>query len=140
MNATKEKYYRTLFAIAAVYDLALGIAFTFCPGQTFDLLGIRAKLPAFGGYLTLIGAFVLVLGISYAVIAGGNLRRNLNLIAIGALYKLAYAATAFYYWAQGGLPHVVFGSVFGVADIVFFILIAECFVCLKQDKNPPQLR
>ena len=65
MKPAKEKYYRSLFAIAAVYDVLLGITFTFFPVRAFDALGIRDKLPAFGGYLTLLGAFVLVIGIAY---------------------------------------------------------------------------
>ena len=61
MKPAKEKYYRGLFTIAAFYDLVLGITFTFFPARAFDALGIREKLPAFGGYLTLLGAFVLVM-------------------------------------------------------------------------------
>ena len=92
MKPAKEKYYRGLFAIAAVYDVLLGITFTFFPARAFDALGIRDKLPAFGGYLTLLGAFVLVIGIAYVLIARGDLQRNRDLILIGTLYKLAYSA------------------------------------------------
>jgi len=135
MNATKEKYYRALFAITAVYDLLLGIIFTFFRCQAFAALGISDQLPAFGGYLTLLGAFVLVLGVAYALIARGDLRRNLDLILVGLLYKLGYATTAFYYWSQGNLPHVAFGAVFGVADAVFFILMLECYWSLAKSNK-----
>jgi hypothetical protein len=90
-------------------------------------------LPAFGGYLTLLGAFVLVIGIACALIARGDLLRNADLIFTGTFYKLAYAATAFYYWWAGTLPHIAFGALFGVADTVFFILMAECWLCLKRE-------
>jgi len=133
MKLAKEKYYRGLFTIAAFYDLVLGLAFTFFPARVFAALNISDQLPAFGGYITLLGAFVLVIGIAYALISRGDLRRNADLILVGTLYKLAYAATAFYYWAAGGLPHVVFGAVFGVADAVFFVLMAECYWSLKQE-------
>ena len=133
MSPTKEKYYRGLYAIAAFYDLVLGLTFTFFPARAFAALGISDKLPAFGGYLTLLGAFVLVLGIAYALISRGDLRGNADLILIGTLYKLAYAVTAFYYWAAGALPHVVFGALFGVADAVFFVLMAECYRSLRMD-------
>lgn len=133
MKPAKEKYYRALFTIAAFYDLVLGITFTFFPARVFDGLGIGDKLPAFGGYITLLGAFVLVIGIAYALISRGNLRRNADLILIGTLYKLAYAATAFYYWSAGALPHAAFGALFGVADAVFFILMAECWLCLSRE-------
>ena len=135
MKPGKEKYYRVLFTVAAFYDLVLGLAFTFFPARTFAALGISDKLPAFGGYLTLLGAFVLVIGIAYALIARGDLLRNADLILVGTLYKLAYAAAAFYYWAAGSLPHVAFGAIFGVADAVFFVLMAECWLCLKRESK-----
>ena len=133
MKPAKEKYYRGLFAISAVYDVLLGITFTFFPARAFDALGIREKLPAFGGYLTLLGAFVFVIGIAYFLIASGDLRRNLDLILVGVLYKLAYCATAFYYWLTGNLPHVIFVALFGIADAVFFVLMTECYWFLKKE-------
>jgi hypothetical protein len=132
MKPAKEKFYRGLFTIAAFYDILLGLAFTFFPARTFAALGISDKLPAFGGYLTLLGAFVLVVGIAYALIARGDLLRNADLILVGTLYKLAYSATVFYYWWAGSLPHVAFAALFGVADAVFFILMAECYWSLKK--------
>ena len=133
MNPAREKYYRGLFYLAALYDVVLGIGFTFFPARAFAALGISEKLPAFGGYLTLLGAFVLVLGIAYFLIARGDLRRNADLILIGTLYKLAYAGTAFYYWSQGSLPHIAFAALFGVADVIFFILMAECCWFLTKE-------
>ena len=133
MKPAKEKYYRWLFTIAALYDLVLGLTFTFFPARAFAALGISDKLPAFGGYLTLLGAFVLVIGIAYALIARGDLLRNADLILVGTLYKLAYSATTFYYWWAGGLPHVAFAALFGVADAVFFVLMAECYIFLKRE-------
>ena len=133
MKPAKEKYYRSLFTIAAFYDLLLGLTFTFFPARAFAALGVSEKLPAFGGYITLLGAFVLVIGIAYALISRGDLRYNADLILVGTLYKLAYCATAFYYWAVGNIPHVIFVALFGAADAVFFILMAECYWRLKQE-------
>jgi uncharacterized membrane protein HdeD (DUF308 family) len=132
MNPAREKYYRSLFTIAAIYDVLLGITFTFFPARAFDALGIGEKLPAFSGYVTLLGAFVIVLGVAYFLIARGDLRRNADLILVGVLYKLAYSAAAFYYWSIGNLPHIAFAA-FGIADAVFFILMAECYVFLKKE-------
>ena len=133
MNSTKEKYYRGLFIISGIYDLLLGITFMFFAERAFAALGISDKLPAFGGFLTLLGVFVLVIGVAYALIAHGDLRRNADLILVGTLYKLAYAGTAIYYWAQGSLPHVAFGALFGIADAVFFVLMAECYWSLGKN-------
>jgi hypothetical protein len=132
MVVAKEKYYRTLFGVSAGYDIILGVAFIFFREQVFTALGIGEKLPAVSGYLALLGAFVLVIGIAYGLIARGDLQRNSDLILIGTLYKLAYSATAFYYW---GLPHVVFSALFGVADGIFFILMAECYLSLRKPQR-----
>jgi hypothetical protein len=132
MNPTKEKYYRSLFAIAAIYDFLLGIIFTFFPRWAFNALGIGEKFPAFAGYLTLLGAFVMAIGFAYFLIARGDLQRNRDLILVGVLYKLAYSATAIFYWSKGELPHVAFGAVFGLADAIFFLLMAECWASLKK--------
>ena len=133
MQPAKERYYRILFTIAALYDIVLGLTFTFFPARAFAALDISDKLPAFGGYVTVLGTFVLVIGIAYALISRGDLRRNADLILVGTLYKLAYAATALYYWAAGSLPHIAFGALFGVADVVFFVLMAECYFTLKRE-------
>ncbi len=133
MSPVKEKYYRSLFAVSAIYDFLLGVTFMFFAERAFAALGISDKLPAIRGYLTLLGAFVLVIGIAYFLIARGDLRRNKDLILVGTLYKLAYSGTAFYYWYQGQLPHIAFGALFGVADAVFFVLMAECCVFLKKE-------
>jgi len=136
MKTAREKYYRSLFTVAAIYDALLGVAFLFFPARVFGALGIREQLPAFGGYLTLLGAFVLVIGVAYALIARGELRRNADLILVGTLYKLAYSATAFYYWSAGTLPHATFAAVFGVADAIFFVLMAECCWFLNRAAQP----
>lgn len=135
MNPTKEKYYRTLFMVSAVYDVALGMAFTFFGATIFAALGIGDKLPAFAGYITLPGAFVMVIGVACGLIARGDLPRNTDLILICALYKLAYAATVFYYWCAASLPHAAFGA-FAVADAIFFVLMMECFLQVKKTAVP----
>ena len=136
MNPTREKYYRFVFALSSVYDIVLGVIFALFYRRAFAFLGIAAKLPDFGGYLTLIGAFLFVIGVAYCVIALGDLRRNRDLIMVGVLYKLAYCASAFYYFATGNIPHVIFVSLFGVVDLVFFVLMTECWLCVSRTVLP----
>lgn len=132
MNRTREKYYRGLFLISALYDVILGIVFTFFQTRAFGALGIREKLPEYGGYISLLGAFVFVIGVAYYLISRSDLRQNLDLILIGVLYKLAYCATVFYYALIGNVPHLIFVALFGVADLIFFVLMAECYIFLRK--------
>jgi hypothetical protein len=132
MNPAREKYYKGMFLVAAVYDLALGVIFTFFHDPAFRTLGIPEKLPEFRGYLSLLGAFLFVIGCAYWLIYLGDLRRNRDLVTVGTLYKLAYSAIAFYYFAVGNVPHLIFVAVFGVADLIFFILMVECRLFLRR--------
>jgi hypothetical protein len=134
MNPAREKYYKGVFLVAAVYDILLGIIFTFFHDAAFRTLGIPEKLPEFRGYLALLGAFLFVIGCAYWLICLGDLRRNRDLITVGALYKLAYSAIAFYYFAVGNVPHLIFVAVFGAADLVFFVMMAECRLFLRRDE------
>jgi hypothetical protein len=132
MNKSRIKYYKTLFLIASVYDILLGIVFTLFYRSAFAFLKISDTLPKFGGYLSLIGAFLFVIGIAYYLIYRGDLIKNRDLIFVGLLYKLAYSATAFFYFAIGQVPHMLFVSLFGVIDLIMFLLMTECYIFLSK--------
>lgn len=132
MSPSRERYYRGIFFVAMIYDIALGIIFTFFYKFAFELIGIPEKLPVFGGYISLIGAFLFVIGTAYLLIYRGDLYKNRDLIIIGTLYKFAYSATAFYYFAIGNIPHMIFVSLFGVLDFIFFILMLECVLFISK--------
>ena len=132
MSATRERYYRVVFWIAAAYDLTLGILFLFFAEPVFELLDAENELPEQGGFVSLIAVFLFVIGVAYVLIARGDLVRNRDLIAVGALYKLAYTAVAMFYLAIGEYPDLAFIAVFGLTDLVFFVLMAECWVYLGR--------
>ena len=135
MSESKLKYYKGLFLFAAVYDLVLGIVFTFFSKSAFDLVGIPEKIPEFDGYLSLIGAFLFVIGVAYYLIFRGDLQKNRDLILVGVLYKLAYFTITFYYFAIDNIPHLIFFALFGVVDLIMFILMVECYITLRKEKH-----
>lgn len=132
MDPSRERYYRGLFLVAAIYDIVLGIAFTFFYNPVFDMLDVT---PPESGYIPLLGAFFIVIGIAYYLIWRGDLRRNRDMILVGTLYKLAYSAVALLYWAIGDVPHVAFAAVFGIADLIFFALMLECWLHLGREHS-----
>lgn len=132
MSESRLKYYKGLFLVAAVYDIILGIVFTFFTASAFDLLGIPEKLPEFIGYLTLIGAYLLIIGVAYYLIYKGDLYKNRDLILIGVLYKFAYCTITFYYFLIGDIPHILFLALFGVLDLIMFILMMECYITVRK--------
>ena len=135
MSDSKLKYYKGLFLVAAVYDIVLGVVFTFFPKSAFDLVGIPEKSPEFVGYLSLIGAFLFVIGVAYYLIYRGDLKKNRDLILIGTLYKFAYFSIAIYYFAIGNIPHIIFLGLFGVIDFIMFILMVECYRTVSKTSS-----
>lgn len=130
LDPARERRFRAVFVLAAIYDIGLGVVFTFFYRPAFDLLGIGDELPE-GGYIPLLGAFVVVLGIAYALIARGDLVRNFDLIVVGTLYKLAYSAIALFFLLIDQVPHSVF-VLFGAIDLVFLVLMTDCLLTLRR--------
>jgi len=113
----REKVYRNLFLIAALYDFILGFAFFFfLPFFFEEIYDIAAPIyPAFyqGG-----AAFVFVMGIGFYFVYR-NIYRNVDIVKIGIIFKSIYTALAFYYVFIEDMPWVF--SLFGVLDLVFII-------------------
>ena len=137
MDPTAERRFRTVFVLAAIYDIGLGLVFTFFSTPAFELLGLADEAPE-GGYIPLLGSFTLVLGIAYALIARGDLYRNRDLVLVGTLYKLAYSAVAVFFVLIDQVPHGVF-VVLGAFDLVFLVLMSQCWLVLRRtpDRSSP---
>ncbi len=127
MSLARERWYRTVFWVAAAYDLTLGIVFLFFYRPVFRFLDVEDALPEYTSFVSLIAVFLFVIGIAYVLIARGDLVRNRDLIAVGALYKLAYFSVALWYLIGGVYPHIVFFAVFGVVDGLMFLAMTECW-------------
>ncbi len=126
LTPVRRRWYRSLFWVAAAYDIALGVTFLFFSRQVFDWLDIEPAHPTYTSYISLIAVFLFVIGVAYALIARGDFYRNKDLITVGILYKLGYFFVALWYLLDGLYPHIIFFWVFGVADLVFAIAMIEC--------------
>jgi formate/nitrite transporter FocA (FNT family) len=135
VSPARERWYRSLFWITAVYDIALGIAFMFFARPIFEWIDIEDTLPEYMSYISLIAAFLFVIGVAYVLIALGDLYRNKDLITIGILYKVAYFSVALWYLIDGVYPHILFFYVFGLADLVFAVAMTECRVFLARHER-----
>ncbi len=121
---------RLLFAVAAIYDIALGLAFTFLYDPILDALDIVP--PDNKSYIHLASVFVLVQGLSYLIVAR-NVRANAGLVLAGMLYKAGYSLVALYYLAIDELLHWVFFAL-GVVDLLFLIGFAVTFQMLRRER------
>ncbi len=138
MSPSRQRWYRTLFWVAAIYDIVLGITFMFFYRPVFEWLGVEDALPEHTSYISLIAAFLFVIGVAYVLIAIGDLQRNRDLITIGILYKVAYFLVTLWYLIDGFYPHIAFFVVFGVADALFAVAMAECRVFLQRHAGDPR--
>jgi hypothetical protein len=109
--------WRRLFWLVGVYDFVLGFAFFWFHEPLFDALDV--ELPDSRAYLHLAAALIAVQGVSYFLIARRPIR-NVDLVVVGVLYKLAYCGLALYYWAIDEAPHEIF-LWFGVVDALVLV-------------------
>jgi hypothetical protein len=126
-------FYRAVFLGAAAYDLVIGAVFLFAYPWLYGVLGLT--LPTEPAYLHAAAAFVLVQGIMY-VYVWRDMVRNRDLALVGAIYKAAYAAVAFYHWTLGDLPHPLF-AVFGITDVAFLALFVAFLGAVRAELRAP---
>jgi hypothetical protein len=115
-RAVLERY-RWFFLVAAVYDMALGLAFFFLYQPLFDWLTMT--MPPHVSYIQLSAVFVFVQGLSYALVWLDPLG-NLGLVRVGVAYKAGYAALAAYYLLTDQIPAMFFAW-FGLFDFAFLV-------------------
>jgi len=83
--ATRASYYRIIFGLAALYNLAFGLWAGFAPGSFFDLFHLRQ--PIYPSIWSCLGMVVGTYGLGYAY-AALRLERGAPFIAIGLIGKI----------------------------------------------------
>jgi hypothetical protein len=115
-----------LFAVAALYDGALGLIALFAGVQLFQWFGVTP--PNHWGYVQFPGALLVVFAIMFVAIAT-NPAKNRGLIPYGMLLKVSYCGVVFFHWFTAGLPNM--WKPFAICDAIFFVLFAWAFVQLR---------
>ena len=127
-RGNKDGFFRVLFLIAAIYDLILGVLFFFFYKSIFSYFDI--PLPVYPMYLQMAAAFVIAMGVGYYFIYL-NLYRNIDLVKLGVVYKLAYGGlTSYFYFAN--LAHITF-FYFAILDFIFLIFFLGFLNYAKKD-------
>jgi hypothetical protein len=114
-----------VFAISAVYDGALGLAFLLLPATLFARFGVTP--PNHWGYVQFGAALLLIFAAMFVQVAV-NPTANRNLIPYGILLKVAYTGVVAAYWLTEGLPGM--WKPFAVADAIFAALFAWAWLRL----------
>lgn len=114
-----ERFWRWLFAVAALYNLAVGGAMVAAPSRIAAQLDISGA----GGPFALImaGLLIAVFGIGYAMVAAAP-AKNRSIVWIGMIGKTGAAALAAVQFNAGIVPFNTFAL--GMGDLVFVVLFA----------------
>ena len=113
-----QKFYSNVFIIAALYDFILGLVFFLFYKPIYAMFDM--PLPQEPAYLHAAAGFVFAQGLLYYYVYK-DLRRNIDIVKVGLLYKLVYTGVAVYYWSINQIPHPTY-PIFAVLDIVFIFL------------------
>jgi hypothetical protein len=109
--------WRWFFLVAAVYDIALGLAFLVAGETILEAIGM--VLPPHIAYIQLAAIFVLVQGISY-LLPWRNAWANEGIVWVGLAYKASYVALAAWYLAIDLLPSTFFIP-WAIIDLGFLV-------------------
>ncbi|MFH1400263.1 MAG: hypothetical protein ABIH41_01980 [Nanoarchaeota archaeon] len=128
MAGTKDRFFRWLFLIAAIYDFILGILFLLFYKPMYSFFGIT--LPVYPMYLQMSAAFVMAMGVGYYFVYR-NMYRNIDLVKLGVVYKLVYSAlTGYFYFA--GTANITF-FYFAIIDATFLAFFVWFLVYAHKD-------
>jgi len=108
---------RLLFAVAGLYDFAIGLAFLCFGPQVFD--AAEVPHPNHWGYLQFGSLLLVIFGMMFFAVAYKPVA-NRNLIPYGMLLKLSYTGLVAYYWVTTDCPFLF--KPFAVIDAVMFVL------------------
>ena len=92
---------RPLFALAALYDMVLGLAFFFAFGPIYAHFTI--PLPNHNAYVELPAALTAIFGFGFALVARDP-ERNRDMIRLGILMKLAFSLIVLSYAMRDAIP------------------------------------
>ena len=113
----KEKFYRNLFLIAALYDFILGFCFFAFWRFIFDHI-LKIPYPNYPAFYQAAAAFIFNMGIGFYFVYL-NMYRNIDIVKVGIFFKLFYTGLAFYYVVVENMPWIF--SVFGFLDLIFIV-------------------
>ena len=118
---------KTVFLVAALYDIILGIVFGLFFKPVYTCFG--AELPNHAGYIQLAAAYILVFGIGFFFVYKDPVR-NQAIITLGVLMKLGFVVVVLGHLLIDTIPP--FYIPFALLDIVFLLLFMYTLTAVKK--------
>jgi len=116
----KEKYYRNLFLIGAIWNWSATTIFFFAYEPIFSLAGM--EVPANPLFLRLFLSLAFVFGIGYYWVSR-DIANNHAIVKLGIMGKLSVFVLMTFYWIEGDVKLSLVPT--GVVDLIFAILYLE---------------
>jgi hypothetical protein len=118
---------KPLFALAALYDGILGLAFLFFPSAIFAYYGVTP--PNHPAYVQFPALLLLIFAALFMRIAS-NPARNYQLIPYGIALKASYCGLAFGYALTWGIPSM--WMPWAWTDLAFMIVFVISWLNLRK--------
>lgn len=118
---------KTVFLIAGVYDIILGIVFALFFKPIYNMFG--AELPNHAGYIQLAASYIFVFGIGFYLVYKDPVR-NQAIITLGILMKFLFVVIVLGHLLLDTIP--AFYIPFALLDIVFLLLFLYTQTAIKK--------
>jgi hypothetical protein len=119
----KEKYYKILFIIAALYNIVNAVAFIIVSIIATDLFPIfGVDIPPSMIWLQLSLILIALFGLGY-ILVSRDISKNHGLVFIGGLAKLSFFILTLIYFFQGDVNILIL--LLGTVDLIMVILFIE---------------
>ena len=125
----KEKGYRNLFLVAALYDFVLGFSFFLFWPFIFDHI-LKIPYPNYLAFYQAAAAFIFNMGIGFYFVYR-NMYRNIDIVKVGIYFKLFYTGLAFYYVFVEKMPWIL--ALFGFLDLIFIVFFVFFLRAVRRE-------
>ena len=125
----KEKGYRNLFLVAALYDFVLGFSFFLFWPFIFDHI-LKIPYPNYLAFYQAAAAFIFNMGIGFYFVYR-NMYRNIDIVKVGIAFKLFYTGLAFFYVFVEKMPWIL--ALFGFLDLIFIVFFVFFLRAVRRE-------
>jgi len=125
----KEKGYRNLFLVAALYDFVLGFFFFLFWPFIFDHI-LKIPYPNYLAFYQAAAAFIFNMGIGFYFVYR-NMYRNIDIVKVGIAFKLFYTGLAFFYVYVEKMPWIL--AFFGFLDLIFVVFFVFFLRAIRRE-------
>jgi hypothetical protein len=125
----KEKGYRNLFLVAALYDFVLGFFFFLFWPFIFDHI-LKIPYPNYLAFYQAAAAFIFNMGIGFYFVYR-NMYRNIDIVKVGIYFKLFYTGLAFFYVFVEKMPWIL--ALFGFLDLIFIVFFVLFLRAVRKE-------